>query len=188
MARRRRSKLPPLPKRPPPSPPAAATPPVETDYTRWEASLTPAERRIEQITDLMLAGRWLSGQSDKLLAQDWGCTPSYVRGLAAEASRGLRRFVRDQDPEFRADRRAELVALFGAVARRAMLMNTPNALRVVLQAGELQGRYLGVEPPRSLNVNHDPDGFGNLTDEQLERFASGGQLDAPEPANDDGVH
>ncbi len=123
--------------------------------------------------DLMLSGRWLSGQSDKLLAKEWGVVPSYVRSLSAEASRTLRRAMRDQDPEFRAERRAELVALFGAITRRASLMNTPNALRVALQAAELQGRYLGVEPPRSLNVNHDPDGFGSMSDAELERFANG---------------
>lgn len=127
--------------------------------------------------DLMLAGRWVAGQGDKLLAKEWGVTPSYVRSLSAEASRTLRRRMREQDPEFRAERRAELCALFGAIARRASLMNTPNALRVTLQAAELQGRYLGVEPPRSLTVNHDPDGFGSMSDEQLERFARGEQVE-----------
>src|SRR6187549_270561 len=117
-----------LPPRQPPSPPAGATTP--SDFDRWQASLTPAEARIEQITDLMLAGRWVSGQYDKLLAKEWGFSPSYVRSLSAEAYRGLRRFMRDQDVDFRDERRAELVALFAAVGRRAMLMNTPNALRV----------------------------------------------------------
>lgn len=168
------------------SPPAAATTPKEpTDYDRWQAALTPTERRVEQITDLMLAGRWLSGQSDKLLAKEWGVVPSYVRTLSAEAYRGLRRFMRDQDVDFRDERRAELVALFGAVARRAQLMNSPNALRVVLQAAELQGRYLGVEPPRSLNVNTDPRGFGKMSDAQLAAFANGEEPPEDKPAPDD---
>lgn len=186
MAKRKRTPLPPLLPRQPAAPPS---PPAANDFTAWESALSPAERRVEAITDLMLAGRWLSGQSDKLLAKEWGVTPSYVRSLSAEASRGLRRFVRDQEPEFRAERRAELIALFGAVARRAMVMNTPNALRVVLQAGELQGRYLGVEPPRALNVNHDPDGFAKMPDDELERFARG-ETDEPaiEPGEDGGMH
>lgn len=163
--------MPPLPSA---SSTPTATPPKEpTDYDRWEAELSPTERRVEQIMDLMLNGRWLSGQSDKLLAKEWGLVPSYVRSLSAEASRNLRRTMRDQDPEFRAERRAELCALFGAITRRAVVMSTPNALRVALQAAELQGRYLGVEPPRSLTVNHDPDGFGSMTDEQLEALARG---------------
>lgn len=156
-----------------PTPAANEPPKPPTDYDRWEQGLTETERRVEQIMDLMIAGRWLSGQSDKLLAKEWGVVPSYVRSLSAEASRALRRAMRDQDPEFRAERRAELVALFGSITRRASIMGTPNALRVALQAAELQGRYLGVEPPRSLNVNHDPDGFASMSDEQLEAFASG---------------
>jgi hypothetical protein len=169
--------LPPLPPLSSSSPQTGAKketlPKEPTDYDRWEQQLSPAERRVEQIMDLMLAGRWVSGQSDKLLAKEWGVVPSYVRSLSAEASRNLRRSMREQDAEFRAERRAELCAFFGAITRRASLMNTPNALRVALDAAELQGRYLGVEPPRSLNVNHDPDGFASMSDEQLEAFASG---------------
>jgi hypothetical protein len=169
-ARRRRTELPPLRSASvaPTDPPA----PKRTDYTDWQESLTPAETIVGQIEDLMLAGRWAAGRSDKLLAQELGRSPSYIRSLAAEASRGLRRFVRDQDADFRHERRAQLIAVFGAVQQRAMAMNTPNALRVVLEAAELQGRYLGVEPPKVLEVNRRGE-FDDLTDSKVAAIANG---------------
>jgi hypothetical protein len=155
-------------------------PPADNAFATWEAGLTPTERRVEQILDLMLAGRWLSGQTDKLLARDWQVSPSYVRSLAAEASRLLKRYVRE-DPEFREEQRAKLVTLFAAIGHRAMIMGTPNGLRVALQAAEMQGRYLGVEPPKEIRVRSRGD-FDGMSDAEVAAIADG-KADAELPVH-----
>lgn len=120
----------------------------------------------------MVAGLWHAGQSDKVLAKQWGVSPSYVRSLSAEASRLLRRELRE-DPAFKAERKAQLITLFGAITQRALRLNTPNGLRVALEAATRQGQYLGIEPPRNVNLHADTDEFDKMSDAELEAYARG---------------
>lgn len=45
--------------------------------------------RIKYVLYLMATGQWLTGVSDREIAEDWGCSPRRVRDFASEASRRL---------------------------------------------------------------------------------------------------
>lgn len=122
----------------------------------------------------MTTGNWSRGISDKALAQRWQVSPSYVRTLSAEASRILKREVRE-DADFKAERKAQLIILFGAITHRAMRMNSPNGLRVALEAAQTQGLYLGIAPAKNVHVTGDSDEFDKLSDDELEAYSKGEQ-------------
>jgi hypothetical protein len=150
-------------------------------YRDWHAGLTEVERRVEQVITMMLAGRWQAGVSDRTLAKRWNVHPSRARQISAEASRQLRKMVRD-DPDYLAERKAQLITLFSVITQRALAMANPAGLRCALEAAKATGLYLGIEPARGVALMHSTDPFAEMTDEELEAYASGSRrpVDATE--------
>lgn len=144
------------------------------EFAAWQASLTPRERHVGEVVELMADGRWRAGSSHEALARKWGVTPGTVNHVAAEANRVLRLAFR-QEPEARKDVLARVLATFESIGERARKAKSVAGMRVELDAALAFGRYYGVEPPKNVRmVDTDPDGLGNLTDEELEAVSKGG--------------
>lgn len=164
----RRKKARARPRRPKPPPPPA--PP--TEFATWQATLTPREKRIDEVRTMMAQGQWMAGVSHRRLAEKWGVSPGTVEHIALEANR-LLRFVFRTDKAGREDSIALIRQTFEVIRVRGMLMqNSPAGLRVALDATEKLGRYLGLEPPQRLAVV-EPDEFEGKSDEELEQIAQG---------------
>lgn len=139
-------------KRKPPKPPAPGS------HDHWESQLSDMERRIDEIVSKMQAGAWLSGVSERALARDWNVAPDTVRKAAAEASRVIKRMLRD-DPESQKEARAQILQTFEVIRAKAMAKGDPQSLRVALDATRAYGFYLGVEPAKKLDVTERTDPF-----------------------------
>jgi hypothetical protein len=126
-------------------------------HDAWQASLTEVDRRVEEIIHRMQSGAWLTGVSDGVLAREWNIAPATVRKAAAEASRLVRRRLRE-DPIAQAEARAQILQTFEVIRAKAMAKGDANSLRVALDATRAYGFYLGVEPAKKLDVTerHDP--------------------------------
>lgn len=154
-------------------PPELPRPP--TEFEQWQGTLTPRERRVDEIVQLMAAGRWAAGASHRLLAEQWGVHPGTVEHMAAEANRQIRlTFRHDRDPEARKDAVAMALQTFEAIKIRGLLDGTPAGLRVALEAAKTFGFYMGIEPAKNVRVRGDGDELDKLTDEQLEEVAAHG--------------
>jgi hypothetical protein len=166
-----------MPKRKPPKPPrkkqarrlprslAAQLDP--NTYDGWHGALTETERRVDDIVQKMQSGAWLSGVSERALAKEWNVSPFTVRGYAVEASRMIRRTLRT-DPAAREEARAAVMQTFEVIRAKAMGKGDPQSLRVALDATRALGFYMGVEPPKQLDIGRREDPFeGWTTDEKL---------------------
>lgn len=151
-------------------------------FEQWQSGLTQNERRLDDIVQKMLAGAWLPGVSDRAFAKEWAVTPGHVRRLSAEANRQIRKQLRE-DPEACAEAKAELLQTFRVIRAKGMLAAQTadnhgridtGGLRVALEATKALGTYLGLEPPRRVQVS-ESDPFADWSDEQLERFADTGE-------------
>lgn len=151
----------PQPKRPEPG-----------SYDEWQGALPPREKRVEDIVSKMMQGAWLSGVSDKALAQEWNLDPTTVRQMAAEASRMVR-FRMRLDPKAQEEARAQLLQLFDVIRAKAMAKGDPASLRVALDALRAYGFYLGIEPAKQLTVTQ-PDIFAGWTTEEKLAFSRDG--------------
>lgn len=155
--------LPELPERPSPE-----------SFQGWSSSMSERERRIDQITDRMMQGAWLTGVSDKSFAEQWGMSPNTVRKMAAEASRMVRFRIR-LDPEAQADARAQLIQLFQVIGAKAMGMGDAQGLRVALDAARAFGFYMGIEPAKRLEVETNANPFDGWTTEEKLAYAREGR-------------
>jgi hypothetical protein len=137
-------------------------------FERWEGALTQREAHIEEIITKMQSGAWLTGVSDRTLAKEWNLDPATVRHYAAEASRAIRRRLRDT-PEAKEEARAQVLQLFEVIRAKAMANGDSSSLRVALEATRLYGYYLGLEPAKRLDVTERGDDFfaGWTTEEKL---------------------
>lgn len=139
----------------------------EQTFNQWESSLSPRERRIEDIIAKMMQGAWLTGVSDHALAKEWNLSPNTVRKMSAEASRAVRFRLRD-DPQAKEEARAQLLQTFEIIRAKAMAKGDSPGLRVALDASRAFGFYLGIEPAKRLDVTERADPFeGWTTDEKL---------------------
>lgn len=176
-ARRKKARARAKPQAPPPAPP----PPSE--FATWQATLTPRERRIDEVRSIMAQGRWMAGVSHRQFAEKWGVSPGTVEHIALEANR-LLRFVFRTDKAGREDSIALIRQTFEVIRVRGMLMqNSPAGLRVALDATERLGRYLGLEPPQRVAMV-EPDEFEGKSDAELEAIASGKVPAGPDDAAD----
>lgn len=159
-------------------------------FAKWEASRTAREKRVDEIVALMSQGAWLAGVSTRKMAKAWDVNPAVVEQSAAEASRVLRRTLRDDD-EFYQDVRCEVLQTFRVVRSVAMAIatspTTPSSVRVgalgnALQATRLYGFYLGVEPVRgggdARKVSNVESELDDWTTEQLDHYARTGEKPA----------
>lgn len=89
----------------------ASTAVATADDTR-----TTAERRIDEVVEMMTSFRWVPGPSHRALAKTWGVSVSMVEHVAAEASRVVRRLVRTEQKEEVAARLTTNIELIGARA------------------------------------------------------------------------
>lgn len=137
--------------------------------------LTERELRVQQVVDLMCTGQWLAGVSERLLSERWGCTRDNVRKVSAEASRVLRRRLRE-DPDAKAEARAQLLQNFEVIRAKCMNNGDAQSLRVALDAMRAYGFYLGIEPVKRLDVtttHEDP--FDGWSEAELDAYAKDGQ-------------
>jgi hypothetical protein len=137
------------------------------------AELSEKERRIEEIAAKMQSGAWLSGVSDRALAEQWDCAPNTVRKFAAEASRLLRRQLR-MDPEAQKEALAQILQTFEVIRAKAMAKNSEQGLRVALDATRAFGFYMGVEPAQKLAIKENTDPFEGWSVEEKLAFANDG--------------
>lgn len=152
-----------------PSAPRVELVPAQPDgYAEHERKLTETERRVEEIVFRMQSGAWLTGVSERALAKEWKVSPITVRHVAAEASRVIRRLLRD-DPEAQLEARAQIVQTFEVIRAKAMAKGDPASLRVALDATRALGFYQGIEPAKKLEVGTRADAFmaGWTTEEKL---------------------
>jgi len=146
-----------------------------TEFDAWLASLTPRERRVDEVIQLMNAGAWFGATSHRALAKKWGVHPGTVEHVATEANRVIRlQFRYDRDPDARRDALARTVRNFEAIHHLAMVSGSVSGLRVALEAQEAFGRYVGIEPPKNVRVKTGDDEFEKLTDEQLDAVSRDG--------------
>ena len=156
-------------RKPPPKPrPAAGT------HDAWEASLTELDRRVEEIVLKMQSGAWLTGVSDRALAREWNVAPDTVRKAAAEASRTVRRRLRE-DPKAQAEARAQILQTFEVIRAKAMAKGDPASLRVALDATRAFGFYLVVEPAKKLDVTERQDPVEGWSVEEKLAYARDGK-------------
>lgn len=148
--------------------------PKKKSYEQWEKGLTTAEQRVEDIVAKMQAGAWLTGVSERALAKEWDCDPNTVRHYAAEANRVVRRQLRE-DPEAKAEARAQLLQIFEVIRAKAMSLGDAQGLRVALDASRAYGHYLGIEPPKRLDVADRTDPLEGWSTEEKLAFARDGK-------------
>jgi hypothetical protein len=141
-------------------------------YAEHERSLTETERRVEEIVFRMQSGAWLTGVSERALAKEWRVSPITVRHVAAEASRVIRRLLRD-DPEAQLEARAQIVQTFEVIRAKAMAKGDPASLRVALDATRALGFYQGVEPAKKLEVARADSFMDGWTPQEKLAFANG---------------
>jgi len=159
-----------MPRKRKPAPKPAAPPGT---HDAWEASLTELDRRVEEIVLKMQSGAWLTGVSDRALAREWNVAPDTVRKAAAEASRTVRRRLRE-DPKAQAEARAQILQTFEVIRAKAMAKGDPASLRVALDATRAFGFYLGVEPAKKLDVTERRDPVEDWSVEEKLAYARDG--------------
>lgn len=162
---------------------AAGYGPQQQTHADWQATLTVVEQRVQQIEQLMAEGRWVPGSSARVLAnaENWNVSVNYVERLAAEASRNVRRLVR-QTPEFVEECQAEVLLTFRAIRSRALQLGASGSaahLMVALHANRLFGFYVGIEPAKKLDHTERKVGrFDGWTREQIVHFLRTGERPA----------
>lgn len=122
----------------------------------------------------MCRGQWLAGVSDKMLAGQWKVTPDAVRKVSAEASRVLRRRLRE-DPDAQQEARAQMLQLFEVIRAKGMANGDAPSLRVALDALRAYGFYLGIEPAKKLEVANRGTPLDGWTLEQKLAYAERGE-------------
>lgn len=146
----------------------------ERTLEQWERGLSPMERRVEDVAALMLKGAWISGVSDRKLAEQWNVEPNTVRRVAAEASRLIRSRLRD-DPRAKEEARAQIIQLFDVIRARCMAKGDAVSMRVALDALRAYGFYLGIEPAKRLDVHRTEDPFAGWTTEEKLAYVRDGR-------------
>jgi len=150
-------------------------------FTEAEASDEPlqktrTEERLDVIVGLMVAGEWRSGHSHRQLAQAWNLSERRIEPLADEASRVIRRYVRD-DPEARKDMRAKIVLHLERIASKAERRGSKNGYRDALVAYTKIAEIYGLVR-QVVEVDEKPTRFDGWTTEEVELFAATGERPA----------
>lgn len=162
-----------MPRRKPPREPQRQA--ARDSFAVWEGRLTVTEHRIDQIVQKMQSGAWLSGVSDRALCKEWNLSPDRMKQLVVEASRVVRKNLRD-DPDARAEAKAAIVQTFEVIRAKAMAKGDPASLRVALDATRALGFYMGVEPVKRLDVTQrEDDPFDGWSEAELDAYAKDGK-------------
>jgi hypothetical protein len=121
-----------------------------------EQEATFTEQRIDVIVNMMADGKWVMGQSDRALAEVWGCSRARIQQLAAEANRLIRRMYRES-PRARKQLLARGLQTFERLCNKAEEIGSANGLRVALDAQVQFLTFLGVKPAQK-NEHAGPGG------------------------------
>jgi hypothetical protein len=160
--------------------------PREQTYDDWQSTLTITERRIDEVVQYMSEGRYVAGSTTRVLAKQWNVSLSYAERLCAEASRVMRRMVRES-PDFVEECRAEVITTFRAIRARALMeagKGSASHLMVALHANRLFGFYVGIEPAKKLDhTERKVHRFEGWSREQVLHFLRTGErpVTAPSP-------
>jgi len=136
--------------------------------------LTLTEHRVEVIIDYMADGEWVSGVTDRNLAQLWNLSRVRVQNLAAEANRVFRRLQREDD-EHRRGLLSRVCQSFERLAYKAESEGSVRGLAVAGEQLERMARFNGLEPPRQLVVQRKGR-FDDWTVEELTSFNKTGVM------------
>jgi hypothetical protein len=136
------------------------------------AALTLTEQRVDAIVDLMLSGQWVQQQSERQLNRTWGLSVTRIRNLAAEASRTIRRYMRE-DEGARQDALNEALISFDRIARKAEGIGTPNGLRVAKDTRVDKLTFMGLKPATRIAIRKDE--MANWSDDELAHFVETGE-------------
>lgn len=136
------------------------------------ATLTLAEQRIDAIIDQMLQGLWVAGVTERTFQKQWGLSESRVRHLATEASRVIRRYMREDEASRRDALNEGLVAL-DRIARKAEKIGNPGGLRVAKDARVDKLTFMGLKPAQKHIIRKDE--MSDWTDGELAEFAATGK-------------
>lgn len=153
----------------------AAPKPERGSFEAWDQGLSEKEKRVDEIVQKMVQGAWLSGVSDRVVAKDWNLAPDTVRALAAEASRVVRRQMRET-PEAKEEAKAQILQTFSVIRAKAMIKGDAQSLRVALDATRALGFYLGLEPAKKLDVADRTDPMAGWSAEEKISYAETGKL------------
>lgn len=99
------------------------------------------DERVLLIEGLMRRAAWDRGRSNRVLAQQWGCTVSAVNDYAAEAARRVRAEV--TDPEMV---ETTVCAALSTVVRDGM---RDSDRRSVIRAADVWSRIVGARAPEA---------------------------------------
>lgn len=157
--------------------------PIVQTYSRWESEMSVREKRVDEIARRMMQGAWLAGVSGRMMAKEWNVSPAVVEQASAEASRVLRRALRE-GPEFLADVQLEVIQTYRVIRQQALRLSGDKnfgdsarvaALGVALNATRLYGFYLGIEPDKNSpagKVETVESEFDNWSAEELDHYAN----------------
>lgn len=138
-----------------------------------DAQRTLAERRVDCILGMMVEGEWVNGSSHRLLAKEWGLSDSRVMAIAAEASRALVRYVRE-DKETRETMRARIITSLDRIAKKAEQRGSFAGYRDALEANVRLAQLYGFLKPDGATVKEESP-FADWTEAEKEHFAETGE-------------
>lgn len=145
---------------------------------RETRSLT--EQRVDEILNMMCDGVWVSGQTDRQLAELWNLSRERVQQISVAANQLLRRYMRE-DPDLGKDRLARALQTFERIRQKAENMGTERGLQIALQAEESALTFLGLKPAEKHELSGNA--FSNWTDEELNEYVRTGKRPARNPGN-----
>ena len=142
-------------------------------------ALTVTEQRISYIVNSMVNGGWITGVSHQQLADVWGLSLRRVDALAAEASRVIRRYYRE-DEETRKDMLARHCQTMERLAKKAEDIGSQRGFRDAIEATKTLAQLQGVLTHKLEHEVHDPrlSFFHGWTRDEKEHFAVTGQRPA----------
>jgi hypothetical protein len=157
------------------------TPEAEAERLEIEKTLT--EARVDEIVGMMCAGQWVTGLSHRQLAEAWEVSHGRIEVYAAEASRVIRRWVRES-PEDKHAYLAQLIQTFERLAQKAEDRGSQRGYRDAIEANKVLAMLHGVLKQQVEIEESSP--FKGWTREEKERFAATGERPAPRLREDAG--
>lgn len=121
--------------------------------------------RVRHVIDLMASGRWVTGQTARELAEEWGLTVSTVEETSAEASRALKLSLGDAE-----EIKARWIATLEHNAAKASAAGEYTA---VPRSLEVAAKLAGLNAPEKIDVG------GSLADILALGLGAGGEEPGP---------
>lgn len=148
---------------------------AKSDAESQDAELerTRTEQRIDHVVGLMCSGQWVSGTSHRQMAELWNVGVGTIETYAAEASRVIRRLVRES-PEERAEMRARLIQTFERLGFKAEQRGSERGFRDAIEAYKMLAMLHGAVQQR-VEIS-EPDPFEGWSREDKERFVASGAM------------